>query len=142
MRKHRRLFSAIAASVAIALGLFSRSRLIEFPPFVLEYVGDALWAAMVYFMFAFVFAHKKPTFIALAAMLFCFGIEFSQLYHAPWIDALRANKLAALVLGQGFKPSDFTCYSIGILIAAIIDRRLLRNHGISPHQYEVDRLPQ
>lgn len=89
---------------------------------MLEYVGDALWAAMVYFLFAFVFADRKPRTVALAAIIFSFGIEFSQLYHAPWIDALRANKLAALALGQGFKTSDLVCYSVGILAAYFIER--------------------
>ena len=126
MLSNKRLFSAIAAAAAIALGLFTRSRLIEFPQFVLEYVGDALWAAMVYFLFAFLFPSKKPTTIAIFAVVFSFSIELSQLYQAAWINDIRANKLAALVLGQGFKPSDFVCYSAGVIVALLIDRKLWR----------------
>jgi hypothetical protein len=29
-------------------------------------------------------------------------VEFSQLYHAPWIDTIRAARIGALVLGSTF----------------------------------------
>jgi hypothetical protein len=34
------------------------------------------------------------------ALAFSFAVEFSQLYHAPWIDALRGYRLGTLVLGD------------------------------------------
>lgn len=123
MLSKRRLFSAIPAAAAIALGLFTRSHLIEFPQFVLEYVGDALWAAMVYFGLSFLAPQRKASQIALAAFIFSFGIEFSQLYQAEWINSLRANKLGALVLGHGFRWSDLLCYTAGILTAYSIGKK-------------------
>ncbi len=42
---------------------------------------------------------KKLAFISL---MFCYGIEASQLYHAEWIDSMRATTLGGLVLGYGF----------------------------------------
>lgn len=33
---------------------------------------------------------------------FLFVIEFSQLYHAEWIDQIRDTSLGGLVLGYGF----------------------------------------
>jgi hypothetical protein len=55
---------------------------------------------------------------ALAALVFSFAIETSQLYHAPWIDAVRATRLGSLVLGSGFVWSDFACYAAGICFGA------------------------
>ena len=52
--------------------------------------------------------------------------EFSQLYRAPWIDAVRATRLGALVLGQGFLWSDLWCYAAGVTLAAGIDWILAR----------------
>lgn len=92
--------------------------------FIRAYVGDGLWALMVFFGIATV-ANRPPTVsVALLAMLFCFGIECSQLYHVPWIDTLRSTRLGGLVLGYGFLWTDLLCYSVGILIGSLIDYQL------------------
>lgn len=61
----------------------------------------------------------------MAALFFAFAIEFSQLYHAPWIDDIRQNIIGGLVLGFGFKSSDLVCYFVGILLGFAIDSLLL-----------------
>ena len=93
-------------------------------PFVRAYVGDALWALMVFFGIALLRPQWPTKRIALATLLFSFGIEFSQLYHAPWIDSVRATRLGGLVLGFSFVRSDLLCYGVGILIGWLVDRRL------------------
>ena len=45
---------------------------------------------------------KIETKLAFISLLFCYGIEMSQLYHAQWIDSIRATTLGGLVLGYGF----------------------------------------
>lgn len=109
--------------VTVLLGLASRRFFDEFP-FVRAYVGDGLWALMVFFGFALVFNRWSVRSVALAALLFSVGIELSQLYHAPWIDSLRSTRLGGLVLGFSFVWSDLLCYSIGIAVGALLDRRL------------------
>ena len=54
--------------------------------------------------------------------LFALVIETSQLFHTPWLDALRANRFAALVLGQGFLWSDLLCYAVGIALGVVMER--------------------
>jgi hypothetical protein len=49
------------------------------------------------------------------------AVEISQRYHVPWLDALRASRLGALVLGQGFLWSDIVCYAVGVTLAAVLD---------------------
>ena len=51
--------------------------------------------------------------VALISILICFLIEFSQLYHAEWIDAIRQTRLGGLILGFGFLWSDLVSYAIG-----------------------------
>ena len=55
------------------------------------------------------------------SLLIAFAIEFLQLYQAPWMQALRANKLAYLVLGNGFDPLDLLAYVVGIALGAAVD---------------------
>lgn len=52
--------------------------------------------------------------VAGTALLFSYAIELSQLYHAPWIDGIRHNRIGGLILGFGFLWSDVLCYSVGI----------------------------
>ena len=82
--------------------------------FVHDYVGDALWAAMIYFGCRFVFFKKTKSIAVALSVVFCYAIETSQLYHAPWIDGLRQTTLGGLVLGFGFLWSDFVAYAVGI----------------------------
>ncbi len=106
------------------LGLGSRSGWVPLPSFVVAYAGDTLWTAMVYMSLILLWP-RLPLRWALGLSLgFSFLIELSQLYRAPWIDAVRANRLAALVLGRGFLASDLACYSVGALAAAAVDRLL------------------
>lgn len=122
------LFIAFAV-VTVFFGLCSRSEKIPLPGFVYEYGGDTLWAMAVFWAFC-VFAPLARTWkISLAAVLFSFGIEFSQFYHAPWIEGVRATRLGGLVLGFGFKFSDLVCYTAGILLAGMIHYLLSKNQS-------------
>jgi hypothetical protein len=70
--------------------------------------------------------------VAGAALLFSIAIEVSQLYHAPWIDAIRATVPGALALGFTFLWSDLVCYGCGIALGAIAESvaRRLRSRRI------------
>ena len=44
----------------------------------------------------------------------------SQLYHAEWIDNIRATTLGGLVLGYGFLWSDLVAYTIGVGVGFLL----------------------
>ncbi|MDX8394528.1 MAG: DUF2809 domain-containing protein [Mariprofundales bacterium] len=103
------IFLAIVTTV---LGLLSRSSFANYlPEFIAEYSGDTLWAALVYFGIHIIRPSWKVNHIAITAIVFAFTIEFSQLYHAPWIDQIRSTMIGGLILGFGFKTSDLVCYT-------------------------------
>ena len=87
-----------------------------------EYSGDALWGLMIYFLLTTIANNLSILKAVILSLLICFIVEFSQMYHAPWIDHLRSNSLGALVLGQGFLWSDLICYSVGVLIGFSVDQ--------------------
>ena len=93
--------------------------------FIKAYVGDMLWALMVFFGLAFTFRQWPVAAIALSTVVFSFGIEASQLYHAPLIDGLRATRLGGLVLGFSFIWSDLVCYSAGVLAGVVAERYII-----------------
>ena len=97
------------------LGLLSR-KINDLPKIIELYSGDILWALMVFLIIAFIFNKKSTIFIISWAIILSYSIEISQLYHAAWIDAIRNTTLGGLILW-----SDLVCYTIGIIVGAIID---------------------
>ncbi len=106
-----RLKFILFAFLLIPIGLATRSYGNEFMKL---YVGDLLWAMMIYFGFRFLFPSQSLKAFGFA-LAFCYLIEISQLYHADWIDSIRQNRLGGLILGFGFLWSDLVAYSVGIL---------------------------
>lgn len=98
------------------LGLASRSDQIVLPEFLATYAGDTLWALLAFWLMRALAPASRVLDSALIALGFSFFIELSQLYHAPWIDGIRATMLGGLVLGYGFKFSDLACYSVGVCL--------------------------
>lgn len=119
MRRNRIVY-IILTIIVIILGLLSR-KVEGLPEIISAYSGDILWALMVFLLTAVILNKKSTIFIISLAIIFSYGVEISQLYHATWIDSIRATTLGGLVLGFGFLWSDILCYTIGIIIGAITD---------------------
>ena len=92
-----------------------------------KYGGDGLWALMVFFSLAFLFHRLSTGRVALTAFCFASLVEFSQLYHASWIDAIRQTTLGRLGLGSTFNWPDFIAYAVGIIFGTLLEM-LLRQH--------------
>ena len=107
------MYAALVA-VTVAAGLATRRFGAALPPFVADYAPDALYALMVFWLAGFVARRAKTATVAVAALTFCYAIEASQLYQAPWINAVRDTIPGALVLGHGFLWSDIVCYTVGV----------------------------
>ena len=116
-----RLWLGAAIVVVIALGLASRKYPGLFPAVLGKYPGDALWALMVFLGLALVWPRWSSHRLALVALLIAYLGEFSQLYHAPWIDAIRATTLGHAALGSGFSWFDLIAYTVGIALGLAID---------------------
>ncbi|WP_375437987.1 DUF2809 domain-containing protein [uncultured Hymenobacter sp.] len=100
--------------LTVLLGLASRKFAFAFPPLIAAYAGDTLWALLVFWLLGFCCPHWSSRRVAGYALLFAVAIETSQLYHPPWLDALRNTMLGSLVLGHGFLWSDLLCYGVGV----------------------------
>ncbi|SCK02215.1 Protein of uncharacterised function (DUF2809) [uncultured Clostridium sp.] len=124
MRRNRVVYLILIIIVMI-LGLLSR-KLDGIPKIISLYAGDILWALMIFLIITFIFNNKSTLFNIFIAIIFSYGIEISQLYHAPWIDSIRNTILGGLILGFGFLWSDLICYTIGIFIGGIIEDILRR----------------
>ncbi len=116
-----RIVYLISVAIVMGLGLSSRKYAGYLPEYINTYLSDALWAVMIYLFAALLLKDRKPSLIALLSLLFCYLIEISQLYHAPWIDAIRNTRLGGLVLGFGFLWTDIIAYTMGIGVMLAIE---------------------
>jgi hypothetical protein len=103
--------------LTIVLGIASR-KTVGIPLFV----GDILYAVLVYFGFRWLFLKNKILWQIGLPLLFCFAIEIQQLSTAAKLVAIRETTIGHYVLGQGFLWSDLLCYSIGIGLAYAVDQ--------------------
>ncbi|KYZ69195.1 ribosomal maturation YjgA family protein [Bacillus sp. GZT] len=125
--KRNRLLYATFTIIVIILGLSSRKFAFALPELLNDYLGDALWALMIFIGFGFLFPKIESKKLVFISLIFCYGIEMSQLYHAEWIDNIRATTLGGLVLGYGFLWSDLVAYTIGVGVGFLFEFILRTN---------------
>ena len=118
----KRVVYLIVTLIVMVMGLLSRRFMYIFPKAIAPYIGDTLWAMMVYFGFRFLFPKLDLVKSFIISVIFSFSIEISQLYQAKWLNAIRRTTLGGLVLGYGFLWEDLVSYSIGIVLGLIIDK--------------------
>jgi hypothetical protein len=121
MLKNTRIRYFILVLIVIALGITSRK--IEGIP---TFFGDTLYAVMIYFGMRMLFVPFHIIKTAILALIICFSIEFLQLYNASWLLEIRKTTFGHYVLGQGFLWSDLGYYSIGIIMAFLIDTNFVK----------------
>jgi hypothetical protein len=120
-----RLVYAALGGMVIITGLIVHSQIIPLPPALRKYLGDALWALVAFFGFGFILNRASTSAAAFSAFCFAALIEFSQLYHAPWIDSVRATTFGVLVLGSTFNWPDFLAYAIGIGLGVLVETAIV-----------------
>lgn len=123
----RRLLYLLFGGIVMALGLASRRYAPALPHWLALYAGDTLWALLVYLGCGWLFPRWPAGKVFVAALLFCFSIEVSQLYHAPWLNALRDTRLGGLVLGYGFLWSDLLCYTGGSSLGWLAETQVAKS---------------
>ncbi|WP_242784827.1 DUF2809 domain-containing protein [Bacillus cereus] len=119
--KRNRVVYALFTIVVIILGLSSRKFAFALRHLLNDYLGDALWALMIFTGFGFLFPKTETKKLAFISLMFCYGIEASQLYHEEWIDSIRGTTLGGLVLGYGFLWSDLVAYTIGVGVGILCE---------------------
>lgn len=125
----RRIVYLCLFAFFIWLALATRHHPDWFHPFIVRYGGDTIWAGDFLFFFRAVF--PKTNLVKLAIFNYLFGVadEVSQLWHTPWLDAIRHTLIGRLMLGLGFLWSDLICYFVGTILAlslAILIDKLTR----------------
>ena len=137
--RQRALFVALAAAT-IAVGLLVHLGGMAIGRDVRDVLGDALWAAMIAWWTGALAPGWRLATRSATAYAVCVGVEVSQLYHTPALDAARATVLGHLVLGSGFDARDLAAYALGIGGAALLEAAVLAR-GRNPRGHLLSRIP-
>jgi hypothetical protein len=70
---------------------------------------EIFWILLI----ALLFPKASPVWTAIGVCLATCLVEFLQLWHPPFLEAMRATLPGRLVLGNAFTWSDFLSYFIG-----------------------------
>ncbi len=90
-----------------------------------KYLGDALYAILIYLIFRIIFADQRIGLHAAIAMLLVFAIELFQLTGIPLAMRTRENdflRILSIALGTKFQGLDVLAYALGVLSAQTVDR--------------------
>ena len=123
----QRLRYLLLACVTIAVGMAVHVGPLPISPRLRDAAGDALWATMMVWWVGVVAPGARSMVRCVLALAVCVAVELSQRYHVAWLDAIRATTLGHLVLGSGFDARDLVAYAVGVGVAAVADRSLLRS---------------
>lgn len=120
MRRNRSFYFFITLLVVL-IGILTR-KIDSIPLFV----GDVLYAVMVYFGCRVLFVHFVHSKKISVPLVICYLIELQQLSDAAWLVSIRNTTLGHYVLGQGFLWSDLVCYAVGVGIGFLLDYKTVR----------------
>ncbi len=116
---------AVLISILIVVPLGYVVRFYEPAP---EWLND-LFGSIAYEIFwillvALLFPQASPLRTAVGVCVATCVIEFLQLWHPPFLEAMRATLPGRLVLGNNFAWSDFLSYFIGSFLGWVWMRAL------------------
>ena len=103
-------------AAVIPLGYFLRFTA-WLPDFVRDASGGAMYVVAAALCFAIARPAASPAANALAAFAATSAVEFLQLWHPAWLEAIRGTLPGRLILGTTFSWGDFPPYAAGAIAA-------------------------
>jgi len=124
MNKSRKLTLLILLFL-VPLGFYTKFYQGYGETFVHNYLGGFLYVVFWILVVFFISPHTNPVKISAGVFVATSLIEFSQLWHPPFLETLRANFLGRTILGTSFVWYDFIWYLAGAVAGYFLVIRFL-----------------
>jgi hypothetical protein len=95
-----------------------------------NYAGAIVYEIFWVVLFGAILPKVRRWRIAVSVFAATCGLEFLQLYHPPFLEAIRSNFFGRALIGNGFDRWDFAYYVIGSAIGWGICRAMSPQRGM------------
>jgi len=92
--------------------------------FIRPYFGDFLVVILIY-CFVRGFFNVNVIKTAISVLIFSYVVEFLQYLHIVEILGLEKIRIAKIIIGSSFSWIDMLCYTLGILLVLVLERKNL-----------------
>lgn len=94
-------------------------------PFIRGLVGDVIIVVFIYY-FIMTLKDFSSIYVVIFTLILALITEVLQYFDFASILGLQHNKIAQLVIGSIFDPMDMIAYTIGGIVAYIIDTKIIK----------------
>lgn len=128
-----RIRYTILALITIGVGLLVHLKGNALGAEAQDITGDALYAMMIAWWVGALVPDARLLSRSAISFAICATIEFSQLWHTPLLEAIRATPIGRLVLGSGFNARDLIAYAVGVVAAAALESLVRKPRRTAVH---------
>jgi len=83
---------------------------------------EIFWCLVIFF----IFFRLSPFKIAIVVFIVTSGLEFTQLWKAPFLEAIRKNFIGRTLIGNSFIWTDFLYYLVGCILAYFLMNSIMK----------------
>lgn len=111
-----RIAILISLLLVVPLGYGARFYLNSEQEWLRNLLGNIAYESFWIWLVVFLFPQTAPLNAAVGVCVASFAIEFLQLWHPAWLEAVRATLPGRLILGNSFLWADLPQYGLGSFV--------------------------
>ena len=117
-RRRLGLMTALLVPIGVATKLVA----VPAAAWIVANLGGAVYVAFWTLLVLTARPDLRPARVALVALLLTSAVEVLQLWHPPWLEAVRDTLPGRALLGRHFSWVDFPFYVLGAVAAVALSR--------------------
>lgn len=125
-RKSQRIITGAILLALIPLGFATKFYTGPFASWVNNSLGGIFYEIFWCLVIFFIYPSLKSHLIALIVFIVTSALEFTQLWHAPFLEQIRESFIGRTLIGTSFTWTDFPYYAIGCVVGYFLLKLISR----------------
>jgi hypothetical protein len=109
----------VALLVLVPVGFLTKEYSGPGRHFVNGYLGGVLYVVFWVWVVLLLRPRLRPARVAAAVLVITCLLEAAQLWHPPFLEAIRSTLVGRTLIGTTFSWGDFPCYVAGALLSVV-----------------------